>query len=57
MSDQKQPTEIEADYSEEDIARRRDEASRRLLSTPYKPQTSTRQPKAKKKAKKAPAKA
>lgn len=50
------PKEAEADFSEEEIARRRDEVARRMLSTPYTPQAKTRQPKAKKK-KKAPAKA
>jgi len=48
------PTEIEADYSESEIARRRDEVTRRMLNTPYAPQ---QKPKAAKKKKKAPAKA
>lgn len=55
MKDEPPPRETGADYSEEEIARRRDEVSKRLLSTPYTPQAKTRQPKAKKK--KAPAKA
>ena len=51
------PTKIDADFSEEEIARRRDDVSRRLLSTTHKPQSSASKSKAKKKAKKAPAKA
>lgn len=50
------PTEIDADFSEEEIKRRRDEVARRMLSTPYKPQ----KPKgdgAPKKKRKAPTKA
>lgn len=47
--------EIDEDFPEEEIARRRDEVSRRMLNTPYAPQ----QPKGSKpkKKKKAPAKA
>jgi hypothetical protein len=48
------PTETDADFSEEHIARRRDEVIRRMLNTPPEPQ----KPKgAKVKKKKAPAKA
>jgi hypothetical protein len=50
------PRKIDADYGEEEIARRRDQVAKRMLSTPYTPQAKTRQPKAKKK-RKAPAKA
>jgi hypothetical protein len=49
------PTEAEADFTEEEIARRRDETARRMLSTPYAPQ-QTKKAKAKKK-RKAPVKA
>lgn len=54
MKHQPPPTETDADYPEKEIARRRDEVSRRLLNTPYSPQTPAK-PNAKKK--KAPAKA
>lgn len=50
----KTPTETEADFSEKEIARRRDEVVKRMLNTPYAPQAK---PKAAKKKKKAPAKA
>ncbi|HRK62954.1 MAG TPA: hypothetical protein PLN53_01080 [Terricaulis sp.] len=42
------PTEIDADFPEDEIARRRDEVTRRLLNTPYKAQDKTRAPKKKK---------
>jgi hypothetical protein len=43
------PKEAEADFSEAEIARRRDEIARRMLNMPYTPQAKTRQPKKKKK--------
>jgi hypothetical protein len=49
------PTEADADFPEKEIARRRDEVTRRMLNTPYSPQTP-KNAKAKRK-KKAPAKA
>lgn len=57
MTGKAPPAKIDADYSEEEIVRRRDEVAKRMLATPYTPQAKTRQPKAKKKAKKAPQKA
>lgn len=51
------PRETEADYSEAEIARRRDETARRMIATPRKPNTELKQAKrkAKKKGAKAPA--
>jgi hypothetical protein len=49
MPDEPPPRETDADYSEEEIARRRDEVAKRMLSTPYTPQAKTRQPKVKRK--------
>lgn len=50
------PREIDADYSEAEIARRRDELVGRMLNTPPTPQTP-KNAQAKKKKKKAPIKA
>lgn len=44
------PSKADADFSEEEIARRRDEVARRMLNTPYTPQAKTKKPKKKKKA-------
>lgn len=49
------PIEADADFTEEEIARRRDEVARRMLSTPYAPQkpkgdASASKPKKRKKA-------
>jgi hypothetical protein len=45
-----QPTETDADFDEAEIARRRDEVTRRMLNTPYAPQTPMKKAKKKKKA-------
>jgi hypothetical protein len=45
------PATADADFSEEEIARRRDEVVRRMLNTPHKPQEKTRVKKVKKKRK------
>lgn len=49
------PSEMDADFSEEEIARRRDDVTRRMLNTPYTPQAKPKAAKAKKR--KTPAKA
>jgi len=55
MPDDPPPKKIDADFSEKEIARRRDEVTRRMLNTPYSPQAPIKT-KSKKK-KKAPVKA
>ncbi|MCR6643771.1 MAG: hypothetical protein NVV62_04235 [Terricaulis sp.] len=59
MTEEERPSSIAADFSEEEIARRRDEVVRRMLNTPYAPQKPKGEGKASKpkKKKKAPAKA
>ncbi|UPT61713.1 MAG: hypothetical protein M0D54_15080 [Hyphomonadaceae bacterium JAD_PAG50586_4] len=55
----KPPADTDADFTEEEIARRRDDVARRMLNTPYKPQAPKGDADASKpkKKKKAPAKA
>jgi hypothetical protein len=38
MPDEPPPRRTDADFTEEEIARRRDEVTRRMLNTPYEPQ-------------------
>ncbi len=48
MKPEPPPKKIDADYSEKEIARRRDEVARRMLNTPYSPQTPMKTRKKKK---------
>ncbi len=59
MSADKTPDSTDADFSEEEIAARRDEVTRRMLNTPYEPQKPKGESKAgkPKKKRRAPAKA
>lgn len=50
------PTKIDADFGEDEIARRRDGVVKRMLNTPYAPQQKPKAAKAKK-TRKAPQKA